>query len=567
MVKISEEIKVIKKIKKFINLKNLDGYIIPKNDNYFTEYSKTNNLVRLTKFTGSAGFALILKNKNYLFVDGRYTLQAQRQSGNKFKILQIPYFFPKDLENIENCNIGFDPKLFTEKTIKNYFGNLINLIPEEFNFKNKLERKVNKVFGLNKLVTGESSISKINKVKKFMHKNKINYMYISASENVNWLLNIRGKDLPNSPLVNSKLLISDKNKLYLFIDLRKISKQMKRYLKNFILLGEKNLLKVLSNLKNGSFSIDKHTCSIFEEKIIYSKFDIKNFNDPIYELKSIKNKIEIQNTKEAHIEDGVALTKFLYWFKNNKKKITEKKIETKLERFRKKSNNYLYPSFDTIAGSGPNGAIIHYKSNNQTNRNLKKNDILLIDSGGQYKWGTTDVTRTTCYGEVSNDIKNNFTRVLKGHIAVIECDLSKNNTGNLIDKLARKSLKKVGLDYSHGTGHGVGFFLNVHEGPQGISKYNNTKIKKGMIISNEPGYYLNNKYGIRIENLIYVDENKGRLVFKNLTYAPIDTDLINFKILTKKEKDYLFNYHLKVYTKISNYLNNNEKKWLINLIK
>ena len=567
MVKISEEIKVIKKIKKFINLKNLDGYIIPKNDNYFTEYSKTNNLARLTKFTGSAGFALILKNKNYLFVDGRYTLQAQRQSGNKFKILQIPYFFPKDLENIENCNIGFDPKLFTEKTIKNYFGNLINLIPEEFNFKNKLERKVNKVFGLNKLVTGESSISKINKVKKFMHKNKINYMYISASENVNWLLNIRGKDLPNSPLVNSKLLISDKNKLYLFIDLRKISKQMKRYLKNFILLGEKNLLKVLSNLKNGSFSIDKHTCSIFEEKIIYSKFDIKNFNDPIYELKSIKNKIEIQNTKEAHIEDGVALTKFVYWFKNNKKKITEKKIETKLERFRKKSNNYLYPSFDTIAGSGPNGAIIHYKSNNQTNRNLKKNDILLIDSGGQYKWGTTDVTRTTCYGEVSNDIKNNFTRVLKGHIAVIECDLSKNNTGNLIDKLARKSLKKVGLDYSHGTGHGVGFFLNVHVGPQGISKYNNTKIKKGMIISNEPGYYLNNKYGIRIENLIYVDENKGRLVFKNLTYAPIDTDLINFKILTKKEKDYLFNYHLEVYTKISNYLNNYEKKWLINLIK
>ena len=204
------------------------------------------------------------------------------------------------------------------------------------------------------------------------------------------------------------------------------------------------------------------------------------------------------------------VTKFLYWFKNNKKKkLTEKKIEKKLENFRKKSKNYLYPSFDTIAGSGPNGAIIHYKSNNKTNRKIKKNDILLIDSGGQYKWGTTDVTRTICFGKVSNKIKNNFTRVLKGHIAVVTCNLKKNYNGHLIDKLARKNhLKKVGLDYSHGTGHGVGFFLNVHEGPQSISKYNKIKLKKGMILSNEPGYYLKNKYGIRIENLIYIEKKK-----------------------------------------------------------
>ena len=238
-----------------------------------------------------------------------------------------------------------------------------------------------------------------------------------------------------------------------------------------------------------------------------------------------------------------------------------------MERFRRKSKNYLYPSFDTIAGSGPNGAIIHYKSNDQTNRKLNKNDILLIDSGGQYKWGTTDVTRTMCSGKISKEIKNNFTRVLKGHIAVVTCDLKKNINGYLIDKLARKSLKSIGLDYSHGTGHGVGFFLNVHEGPQGITKYNKVELKNGMILSNEPGYYLKNKYGIRIENLIYVKKNKEKIEFKNLTYAPIDIDMINFKMLNIKEKKYLFDYHLNVYTKLSKFLNKNEKKWLINLIK
>ena len=186
----------------------------------------------------------------------------------------------------------------------------------------------------------------------------------------------------------------------------------------------------------------------------------------------------------------------------------KKKIERKLHNFRKKSKNYLYPSFDTIAGSGPNGAVIHYKSTNQTNRNLKKNDILLIDSGGQYKWGTTDITRTTCSGKVTSRLRDNFTRVLQGHIAVIKSDLDKKRNGHLIDKLARKPLKNVGLNYSHGTGHGVGFFLNVHEGPQAITKFNKIKLKQGMILSNEPGYYLVNNYGIRIENLIFIDKKK-----------------------------------------------------------
>ena len=558
---------MIKLIRKFININNLDGYIIPKNDNYFTEYSNTNNLYKATNFTGSAGFALFLNNTNYLFVDGRYTLQAKKQSGKDFIILEIPYIFPKDLRDIKKKKIGFDPKLFTESTLSKYFNKIVDLVPIEYDFKNKTKKGLNKIYKLDEHIAGESSEKKINKIKKYLLKNKIDYLYVSASENVNWLLNIRGKDLPNSPLANCKLIISKKGEIYLFIDLNKVRELRKGTSNNFFIIEEKNFFLTIKNLKNGKFCIDKNTCSVFDEGIIRSKFNVVKNVDPIYELKSIKNTVEIKNTVKAHIEDGVALTKFLYWFKNNKKEKTEQNIEKKLEKFRKKSKNYLCPSFDTIAGSGPNGAIIHYKSNKGTNRKLKKNDILLIDSGGQYKWGTTDVTRTVSCGSVDINVKNNFTRVLKGHISVALCDIKKNFNGRLIDKLARKFLLKVNKNYSHGTGHGVGFFLNVHEGPVSISKYNEEEIKKGMILSNEPGFYLKNKYGIRIENLIYADEIKKKLVFKNLTYAPIDIDLINFKLLNTKERKYLFDYHLDTYSKISNYLNKKEKNWLISLIK
>ncbi len=567
MVEIPKKIKMIKKIKKFIDDNNLDGYLIPKNDNYFTEYSNINNLIKISKFSGSAGFAIILKKLNYLFVDGRYTLQAKRQSGKIFNIFEIPYTFPKDLPIIKNTKIGFDPKLFTEEILERYFNNKASLIPIEYKFNNKSRRKENYFFQLVNSVVGENITSKINRLKKYLLKNKINYFYFSAGENVNWLMNIRGKDLPNSPLANCKLILTDKGKLYFFSHLRKVPNLKKKKFKNTKFCNENDFFQIISNLKVGTFGIDNNTCSVFDNKLIESKFQIVSKIDPIYKLKSIKNPTEIKNTIKCHVEDGVALTKFLYWFKKNKRIITEKTIEKKLEKFRKRSKNYLFPSFDTIAGSGPNGSVIHYRSNNQTNRRLKKNDILLIDSGGQYKWGTTDVTRTTCNGKIPINIKNNFTRVLKGHIAVVTCNLKQKFNGSLIDKLARKYLNIDGLDYSHGTGHGVGFFLNVHEGPQSISKYNKVTLKKGMIVSNEPGYYLENRYGIRIENLIYIDQLKNNLIFKNLTLAPIDLDMINYKMLNKKEKKYLFNYHLEVYFKISKYLNKSERKWLVNLIK
>ena len=270
---------------------------------------------------------------------------------------------------------------------------------------------------------------------------------------------------------------------------------------------------------------------------------------------------------EAHKKDGLALTKFIYWIKNiNKKTITEVAAQNKLEKFRKLNTDYLFPSFNTIAGSGSNGAIVHYRATTKATKIIKKKDVFLIDSGGQYRYGTTDVTRTICFSNQKLSIKNAYTNVLKGHIAVALTNLNKKNTGKKIDISARKFLKKEGLDYAHGTGHGVGFFLNVHEGPQSISKHNSIMIEKGMILSNEPGYYKKNHFGIRIENLIYAKQLQKKIFFENLTLAPMEKDLINFKLLNKIEKDYLFRYHLNIYSKYSASLNKKERKWLATLI-
>ena len=555
-------------IDKIILSNNLDGYIVPKNDNYFTEYSKINNLKLITNFSGSAGFAIFMKNKKYLFVDGRYTVQAEKEVGKDYKICEIPYIWPKNILK-KKIKIGFDPNLFTWQTLNKYFGDNYNLVPLKLKLKKINNIKNNyPIFILETDVAGENVKSKINRLINIMKNKKIDYNFISSGENICWLLNIRGKDLPNSPVVNCKMILTKDRKIYFFSNQDK-AKEINVSHKNFKIyfLKENDIFKCLSGLKNGNFCIDSKTCSVFEESLISYKFKIVDKEDSLYALKSLKNKTEIKNMVNAHIEDGVALTKFLYWIKNHKlNNLTEKKIESKLESLRKNNKNYLYPSFDTIAGSGPNGAIIHYRSDKISNRKLKKNDLLLLDSGGQYKWGTTDVTRTVCFSDVSNKVKDIFTRVLKGHIGVALSNIKKEKNGHNIDKIARKSLNSIGLDYRHGTGHGVGAFLNVHEGPQGISKNNYVQLKEGMVLSNEPGFYKKNEFGIRIENLVFIKRIKSKLLFQNLTMAPIDTDLINPKMLNKKEKDYLFKYHFEVYNNISPFLSKNEKKWLAKLI-
>ena len=549
---------------------NIDGYIVPKNDDYFTEYSKINRLKIISNFSGSAGLAIILKKKNYLFTDGRYTIQSQIESGKNFKILSF--------EKLNNCNLfknlklGIDPKLFTYQQIKKFFlkNNKIEYINK--NLIDEIQKqKVDDsfpFFSLKKNIVGESTNSKLDKISKYLKKEKSDYLFISAPENVAWILNIRGRDGPNSPIPNSRLIISKTKKILLISKFKKCKKLFrKKVIKSNEFIDTKEFPKKILDLKGKRFIIDRNSCSIFYENIIKSKFKIIKGEDPTYLLKAIKNKIEINNMKKAHILDGAALTKFIYWMKNvNKKKITEVEAQNKLEKFRSMNKNYLYPSFDTIAGSGKNGAIVHYRAKKENCRIIKKKDIFLCDSGGQYKYGTTDVTRTICFSKPSQNIKNIFTKVLKGHIAVATTNINKDNIGKKIDKRARKFLKQNNLDYAHGTGHGVGFFLNVHEGPQSISKINKVKIKEGMILSNEPGYYKKNRFGIRIENLVYVKKTNKKIFFENLTLAPIEKDLINFKLLTSLEKNYLFKYHLNVYSNISKYLNLKEKKWLTTFI-
>ena len=560
----------IKKLrKKFIKHK-IDGYVIPKNDDYFTEYSKLNRLKTISNFSGSAGLAIILKNRNYLFTDGRYTIQSQIECGKTFKI----YSF----EKLTNCNLfknltlGIDPRLFTHTQVKNYFlkNNKIKYIYKNLIDEIKKERISSSIpfFSLNKKVVGESSDSKIYKISKFLKKSKSDFIFISAPENVAWILNIRGGDSPNSPVPNSRLIISKSKKILLLSKMDKCKKLIKN---GFIKINQfsdiDKFSEEITKLNGKKFIIDDKSCSIFFENIIKSKFKIINRNDPTYLLKAVKNRTEINNMQNAHILDGIALTKFIYWIKKiNKKKITEVEAAKKLETFRKKNKSFLYPSFDTIAGSGKNGAIVHYRATKKNCRIINKKDIFLCDSGGQYKYGTTDVTRTICFTNQSQKIKNIFTRVLKGHIAVATTNINKHNIGKKIDKRARKFLREIKLDYAHGTGHGVGFFLNVHEGPQSITKINNIKLKKGMVLSNEPGYYKKDNFGIRIENLVFVNNIDNNLFFENLTLAPIEKDLINFKLLTNSEKKYLFKYHMTVYSKISKFLKANEKNWLASLI-
>ena len=555
-----------KKFKKY----NIDGYIVSKNDDYFTEYSKINRLEIISNFTGSAGLAIILKNKNYLFTDGRYTIQSQIESGKDFKIVNYEKIINFDL--VKNLTLGIDPKLFTYEQIKKYFlkNNKIKFITKNLidEIKNKKIKDNFKFFSLKREIVGENSKSKINKIVKYLKKNKSDYILVSAPENVAWILNIRGVDGPNSPVPNSRLIISKTKKIFLISKIHKIEKLIKdKIIKSKEVIDINNFHQEIVKLNGKNFIIDNKSCSIFYEDIIKSKFKIIKREDPTYLFKSVKNKTEINNTINSHIIDGVALTKFIYWIKNiNKKKITEIEAQNKLEKFRKMNKNYLYPSFDTIAGSGENGAIVHYRAKKENCRTINKKDIFLCDSGGQYKYGTTDVTRTICFSKPKAQIKDIFTKVLKGHIAVANTDLKKDNIGKKIDARARKFLNKSNLDYAHGTGHGVGFFLNVHEGPQAITKINSIKIREGMILSNEPGYYQKGKFGIRIENLVFVKRNKKKNFFENLTLAPIEKDLINYKLLSSNEKDYLFKYHLNVYSKISKFLNPNDRKWLASFI-
>ena len=568
----------LQKLRKLMQTRNIDVCLINQTDEFQNEFLPTysQRLQWLTNFSGSAGEAIITMSKAYLFVDGRYTLQAKNEvNKNIYKVYNYTKKTPTEILKsfkFKKINFGMDGNIISVKK----FNNLTSEIGKNVSIKLLKENLVDLIWHdrpkIKKSIIwhhhykfhGTKVSDKIKSVTKIIKKQQAQYLFVSSNESICWLLNLRSNDLPYTPIFMSRLIISASGECFLFANIKssiKFSKQIKIHQ-----IEPKFLTSFLSNTVSSQKIIaDPRTLpSNIYQSLKKLKSKIKLIDDSIEILKSQKNNTEIKGVRSAHLRDGVALTKAIFWIKESvmKKGLTELQAVKRIDTNRSKNKHFHSLSFPTIAGSGPNGAKVHYHANKKTNRIIKDTDLFLIDSGGQYLDGTTDVTRTISFNKVSKEQKKMNTLVLKGHIAVATSKFSKSETGKNLNVNARKYLKEHNCNFDHGTGHGVGYFLNVHEGPQSISSVSKVKFLPGMIISNEPGYYKANAYGIRIENLITVRKLGNKYEFENLTLAPIDKKLIEVSLLTTNEISWLNTYHKLVYSKLNKYLKPKEKIWL-----
>ena len=574
----------LKQLQLELKKKDIDIFIINRSDEFLSEYISPNaeRLQFATNFSGSAGKAIILQNEAFLYVDGRYTFQANEQ-------LNIREITPKHLKifwddltyylNKKNLNIAVDSKLHSiaeiekiKKIIKNSSKIIFlekNIIDSIWKDQPKLE--YTDIFDHPIKYAGEDRSSKLKNVNDYIKENNLKHYLITGLDNIAWLLNIRADDILYTPLLFSYLLISQKEKPQLYVNEKKINEKLKKdLLKHINIHSIQEIQKIFSNISlTDKIGLEfSNTTYYFLELLQKNKIKYVDIKNPCVILKAVKNKIEQKGTINAHIRDGVSMTKFIYWLKNKMDiKTTDELSAAKyLKKLRVKNELFHSLSFDTISAIGKNAALPHYRVTNKNNTKFSLNKIYLVDSGAQYYDGTTDITRTIILGQSTSKQKDMFTRVLKGHIALANHSFKRGTKGNDIDYLARQSLQEVGCDYDHGTGHGIGSFLSVHEGPQRIAKksmFNNVELMPGMIISNEPGYYELNSYGIRTENLVLVKENdNNELYFENLTWCPIDLQLININLLTNIEVDWINQYHSNVYYKLNPYLNFDEKSWL-----
>ncbi len=531
---------------------HLDGFLVPSNDEFQSEYvpEHLNRLKFITGFSGSNGLALITSTQNLFFTDGRYLLQAEQELGDFFEIHNLTDLFDK----LPKCKIGYDPKLHTASNIERYKNfslspspNLVDLI-----WHDKNEQALSQIFAYPLKYAGETSFNKIEKIKTYLQKDNIDALIITDPSSICWLLNIRAHDIAYNPILLSYLIFHQDGKLELFSNAPEVVNANCYSLDKFA--------ERLKLLKDKKVQLDPDSASIFISNH-FNKPILKQ--DPCLLAKACKNNLEVSQAKRIHVIDGVAVSKLLYWLDKNHANQSEISVADKLLEFRSLHPDFIYPSFPTIAGFAANGAIIHYNPTAESNKALTDNGLFLLDSGGQYFGGTTDITRVIPIGKATYLQKFDFTLVLKGHIALANCSFLNGTSGADLDILARYFLWQHGKNYAHGTGHGVGNCLNVHEGPQRISKFGLCPLKPGMIISNEPGYYKNGEYGIRIENLLLVKNlTNGYLGMETLTLAPIDKRLILSGLLSVDEKKWLNQYHKKVYNKLSPHLNAQEKSWL-----
>jgi Xaa-Pro aminopeptidase len=570
--------------------RGLDGFLVPHADRHQSEYLPAceERLAWLTGFTGSAGNALILADRAVLFTDGRYTLQAREQTD--LNVFSIEHMVERPLAEWLEANLpagaklGYDPWLHTAENAEKLGkactaagATLAALEPNPIDaiWKDRPDPPLGAVTLHDARYAGEDASSKLMRIREELRKLRADVLVISDPPALAWAFNIRGADVAHVPVALGFAMVSGEGRPALYLDGRKLTNETRHALEQIADMREPAAF--VSDL--GAHAAGKNRVRLDQATAADALIRIVTQNgglplrgpDPIAGMKAVKNSAEIAGAKAAHLRDGAALAKFLAWFDREAPagKLTEIEAVQALESFRRESGLLKDVSFSTIAGSGPNGAVVHYRVTRKTNRKIAPGDLFLIDSGGQDQDGTTDVTRTVIVGEPTAEMRDRFTRVLKGHIAIARAVFPDGTTGAQLDTLARRDLWAAGLDFDHGTGHGVGSYLSVHEGPVRISKVGTAALKRGMILSNEPGYYKTAAYGIRVENLVLVvaapvveGAEKKLNAFETLTLAPIDRRLIELKLLTRNEIAWVDGYHGSVRAALTPLLDPPTKAWL-----
>lgn len=568
--------------------RGLDGFVVPRTDRQQNEYlpASEERLAWLTGFTGSAGAAAVLAERAALFVDGRYTVQAAAQIDAKLFAIEHLVDSPPEQwleQNLKSgAKLGYDPWLHTSesadrlrKACATVGAELVAVDnnPIDALWSDRPAPPAGPVSLRNIKLAGESAADKFKRIQAELKKLRADVLVVSDPQNVAWAFNIRGSDIAHTPLALAFAVIPREGRPTLYVEAAKLDNKMRPALEEIAAVrAPAELARDLAQLKDKTVRLDQASAADALTCLVAgSGGKPVRGADPIALMKAVKNHAEIAGSRAAHKRDGVAMARFLAWLECEAPagKLTEIDAVEALESFRRDSGLLKDISFSTIAGSGPNGAIVHYRVTRTSNRTLGKNELFLIDSGAQYEDGTTDITRTVAVGTPTDEMRDRFTRVLKGHIAIATAVFPENTSGAQLDPLARTALWQAGLDFDHGTGHGVGSYLSVHEGPARISKLGTVALRRGMILSNEPGYYKTGAYGIRIENLVLViaaPEPKGAEkpvnAFETLTLAPIDRRLIDSRLLTAKERNWIDSYHARVQEVLSPLLDAATRAWL-----